>query len=115
MMHFQTPSRSLALVIPAMAYLFGLAAPAYSVEAQHGSRDITCMNTSSGTKWQIKVDYDQKTVDANQASIGDTQISWRDAKDGWRYSLDQKTGDLRAVVPSATGGSIYFYRCMLDH
>jgi len=99
----------------AAALVIGTAAPAISVEAQHGERAITCMNKSSGTTWQIKVDYDHSTVDTNPASISDAKIAWRDANDGWRYTLDLKSGDLTVVLASSMGGNMYFHRCLLDH
>jgi hypothetical protein len=106
-------SRSLAGL--AAALVIGTAAPAISVEAQHGERAITCVNKSSGTTWQIKVDYDHNTVDTNPASISDAKIAWRDANDGWRYTLDLKSGDLTVVLASSMGGNMYFHRCLLDH
>jgi hypothetical protein len=117
-MNFRTLTRPMAVITTPMAYLglaYSFAAPAISLEAEHGERAITCMNKSSGTTWQIKVDYDQKTVDSNPASISDTKIAWRNAKDGWRYSLDLKTGDLTVVLASSMGGNMYFHRCLLDH
>ena len=106
-------SGSLAVATVALAY--SAAAPALSIEALHGQRAITCVNKSSGTTWQINVDYDHGTVDANPASISDTKIAWRDANDGWRYTLDLKTGDLTVVFASSMGGNTYFHRCQLDH
>ena len=99
----------------AAALVVGVAAPAVRAEPQHGERAITCMNKSSGTTWQIKVDYDHSTVDTNPASISDTKIAWRDANDGWRYALDLKSGDLTVVLASSMGGNMYFHRCLLDH
>jgi hypothetical protein len=103
------------LAVIAAALVIGIAAPAISVEAQRGERSITCMNKSSGTTWQIKVDYDHGTVDTNPASITDAKIAWRDANDGWRYTLDLKSGDLTVVLASSMGGNMYFHRCLLDH
>jgi hypothetical protein len=103
------------LAVVAAALVVGIATPAISVETQHGQRAITCMNKSSGTTWQIKVDYDRDTVDANPASISDAKIAWRDANDGWRYTLDLKSGDLTVVLASSMGGNMYFHRCLLDH
>ena len=99
----------------AAALVIAIAAPAVSAEPQHGERAITCMNKSSGTTWQIKVDYDHSTVDTNPASISDSKIAWRDANDGWRYTLDLKSGDLTVVLASSMGGNSYFHRCLLDH
>src|SRR5262249_18347634 len=114
------PTKSMArqtrpLAMIAAALVIGVAAPAISAEAQHGERSITCMNKSSGTTWQIKVDYDRDTVDTNPASINNSTIAWRDANDGWRYSLDLKSGDLTVVFASSMGGNMYFHRCLLDH
>ena len=107
--------RTRSLTVFAAALVVGIAAPAISNEAQHGERSITCVNKSSGTTWQIKVDYDHGTVDTNPASISDTKIAWRDANDGWRYTLDLKSGDLTVVLASSMGGNMYFHRCLLDH
>ena len=110
MTKLRRPLAGLAAVL-----VIGIATPAVSAEAQHGERAITCMNKSSGTTWQIKVDYDHNTVDTNPASISDSKIAWRDANDGWRYTLDLKSGDLTVVLASSMGGNSYFHRCLLDH
>ena len=99
----------------AAALVIGVAAPAVSAEPQHGERAITCMNKSSGTTWQIKVDYDHSTVDMNPASISDAKIAWRDANDGCNYTLDLKSGDLTVILASSMGGNSSFHRCLLDH
>jgi hypothetical protein len=89
-----------------------VAAPA--IGARHGAAAVTCTNPASGASWQIRIDYDRGTVDSNPASIGDASISWRDASDGWTYTLDRKTGNLTAVVASATGGNFLHDRCALE-
>lgn len=92
-----------------------VAAPAASgAQARHGEAAVTCTNPASGASWQIRIDYDRGTVDSNPASIGDASISWRDASDGWSYTLDRKTGNLTAVVASATGGNFLHDRCALE-
>jgi hypothetical protein len=106
-------TRSLAAATLTLAYT--ATAPALSIEALHGQRAITCTNKSSGTSWQLNVDYDHGTVDSNPASISESKIAWRDANDGWRYTLDLKTGDLTVVFASSMGGNTYFHRCQLDH
>jgi outer membrane protein assembly factor BamB len=106
-------TRSLAAAGAALAVMAG--ASASSAELQHGEKAITCMNKSSGTTWQIKVDYDHDTVDTNPATITDSKITWRDTNDGWRYALDLRTGDLTVVFASSMGGNMYFHRCLLDH
>ena len=72
---------------------------------------ITCTNTASGASWQIRIDYDSSTVDSNPAQISASEISWHDARDGATYTLDRKSGNLKAVVASSTGGYFLFHRC----
>ena len=89
----------------AAALAIGIAAPAVSAEPQHGeARHHLHQSSRSGTTWQIKIDYDNGTVDSNPASISDAKISWRDANDGGNYTLDRKSGDLTVVLASSTGG-----------
>ena len=83
-------------------------------EAQHGETAITCTNPASGASWQIRIDYDQSTVDSNPARISDAQISWHDAKDGGNYTLDRKSGNLTVIVASSTGGYFLYDRCRLE-
>ncbi|HLL27333.1 MAG TPA: hypothetical protein VKT73_06745 [Xanthobacteraceae bacterium] len=100
-----------------LAAAFGVLAVAVSAPAMgQVQREIaiTCSNTTSGASWQIKIDYDHKTVDSNPASISDAKISWRDAKDGLNYTLDRKSGNLTVVFASSTGGSFFYHRCKLD-
>ncbi|HXQ84389.1 MAG TPA: hypothetical protein VN769_10020 [Xanthobacteraceae bacterium] len=108
-------ARPVAAMAIGSALMLGFAAPALSIEAQHGERAITCTNPVSGATWQIKIDYDRQTVDSNPARISDAEISWRDAKDGWGYTLDRKSGNLRVVLASATGGNFLYDRCKLDN
>jgi len=76
---------------------------------------LTCTNPASGTTWQIRIDYQGKTVDANAADISDATISWHDPKDGGNYTLDRQSGKLTFVAPSSTGGYMVFDRCNLEH
>lgn len=74
---------------------------------------VTCVNPSSGTTWEIDIDYNHATVDDNPASISESEISWRDRRDRWNYSLNRKTGKLTIIVASSTGGYMQFDRCKL--
>jgi len=103
-------TRSFAVAILASAA--GLAASA-SGAAPHGAVAVTCTNPSSGTNWQISIDYDQRTVDSYPARISDAEIAWHDAKDGGNYTLDRKSGALTVVVASSTGGFFLYHRCAL--
>jgi hypothetical protein len=82
-------------------------------QAQRGASPITCTNPSSGFSWQIKVDYDGKTVDANPALFTETEIRWRDS-DGRNYSLDRKSGLLTIIFASSTGGNFLYDNCKLE-
>jgi hypothetical protein len=74
---------------------------------------IVCTNPASGTQWQIRIDYDKRTVDANSARFSATEISWRDMHDGSNYTLNRKSGDLTMVAASSTGGYFLHHRCKL--
>jgi hypothetical protein len=86
-----------------------------NAEPQHGPVAVTCTNPYSGVTWQIKINYDQHTVDANPAEIDEATISWRDSANGWRYALDRKTGKLTVTVASATGGNFLYDSCKLGN
>lgn len=87
----------------------------FTAEAPRGEKTITCTNPASGASWEIKIDYDRRTVDSNPARIGDAEITWRDLKDGWNYTLDRKTGNLTVIIASATGGNFLYDRCKLEN
>jgi hypothetical protein len=86
-----------------------------SANAQKGETAVTCTNPYSGATWQIRIDYDRRTVDANPARINEATISWRDAKDGWNYTLDRKSGKLTVILASATGGNFLYDQCKLEN
>jgi len=92
----------------------GLAVPTANGDAQQNETAITCTNPVSGASWQITIDYGKATVDANPAAITAAEISWFDPKDGGNYTLDRKSGDLRASVASSTGGFFRRSRCGLE-
>jgi hypothetical protein len=96
--------------------IIGIAALAASLGTQADAREtrVTCINPASGTHWQIRIDYDRRTVDSNSASISAGEISWRDASDGSNYKLDRKSGALTMVAASSTGGYFLHHHCALD-
>ena len=100
-----------AMTIAAMA----VALAGSALAAPVGQRAITCTNPASGTQWQIKIDYDNSTVDSNPAQISEGDISWHDPSDGGNYTLDRKSGNLTVVVASSTGGYFLYDRCKLDN
>lgn len=71
----------------------------------------SCRNTTSGTTWQITIDFAESRVDSYPAQISSTEISWRDAKEGGTYTLDRQTGELTFVAPSSTGGYFLHHQC----
>lgn len=106
------PSRPLVLGICMLAA--GMALGAEDAKAQPGQTALTCTNPSSGTSWQIKIDYDKSTVDSIPAQISDAKISWHDAKDNINYTLDRSSGSLTEIVPSSTGGYALIHQCALN-
>ncbi len=102
-----------------VAALAGLAlaaiCPAGVSAAPVGQAAVTCTNPVSGAHWQIKIDYDHRTVDAYPARIGDTEISWHDVSDGGHYTLDRASGKLTVVVASSTGGYFLYDTCELKN
>ncbi len=107
------PARLLGAAISfAITVAVGVVADA---EPQHGEIAVACTNPYSGAIWQIKIDYDRRTVDSNPAEIDDGTISWRDATNGWYYVLDRKSGKLTVTLVSATGGNFLHDQCKLDH
>ena len=91
-------------------------AMAASLAARADAREtsVTCVNPASGAHWQIRIDYDRRTVDSNSASISAGEISWRDASDGDNYTLDRRSGELTMVAASSTGGYFLHHHCDLD-
>jgi hypothetical protein len=108
-----------SIMVAAWTILAGLATltvgtAVCAVESQRGETAITCTNPVSGTSWQIKIDYDRRTVDSNPARIGEATISWHDATDGGNYTLDRKSGTLTVIIASATGGNFLYDHCRLE-
>ena len=108
--------RPLAVIqtLVACGLLVALAAP-HAQAQRSGSVAVTCANLTSGATWQIKIDYDRRTVDSNPARITEAEIKWRDESDGGNYTLDRKTGNLTVVVASSTGGYFIYDRCKLEN
>jgi hypothetical protein len=72
---------------------------------------LTCTNLVSGFSWQIRINFEQGTVDSNPARITITEISWHDGTDGGNYTLDRKSGSLTVIFASSTGGYFLHDRC----
>ncbi len=114
-MGFSVMARILASVFVGGTLAVCLATAAANAEGGRGTTAVTCTNVSSGASWQIKIDYDRRTVDSNPANISDSEISWRDANDGWYYKLDRKSGNLTVTLASATGGNFLYDHCKLEN
>jgi hypothetical protein len=95
--------------------LAGFLVSTVSGDAQGGTTAITCTNPTSGTSWQISIDFDKATVDSNRAEITGAKISWFDPADRGNYTLDRTSGDLTAIVASSTGGYFRHGRCSLEN
>ena len=93
----------------------GFLASTINGNAQGGATAITCTNPTSGTSWQISIDFDKATVDSNRAEITGAKISWFDPTDHGNYTLDRTSGDLTAIVASSTGGYFRRGRCSLEN
>jgi hypothetical protein len=104
-------NRAAVVALGAVAAVMALTAAA--ANAQPSPAAITCTNSSSGTTWQISIDYGKSTVDSSPARISDSTISWHDAKDNINYSLDRSSGSLTEIVPSSTGGYALIHQCAL--
>jgi hypothetical protein len=98
--------RTLAAAVAAMS---PLALP--NAGAAEAPTILTCTNLVSGASWQIRIDFERRTVDSNPARISSTDISWHDAKDGGNYELDRKSGALTVIFASSTGGYFLHDRC----
>ena len=105
------PNRILVVGMACLAA--GLVVPPTNGHAQGRETAITCANPVNGASWQILIDYDKATVDSYPAKISRTEISWFDRKDSGNYTLDRKSGNLRATVASSTGGYFRYSRCNL--
>jgi hypothetical protein len=103
------------LTVGVVALAIGIAISAGGSQAQSGETAITCTNPVSGATWQIKIDYDQHTVDSNPAHFSETEIAWRGEKDRWNYKLDRKSGNLTIVLASSTGGNFLYDHCKLEN
>jgi len=114
-MGFSVMVRVFVRLVAMETAVFAVGIAAGNAETAGGATALTCTNLSSGASWQIKIDYDRRTVDSNPASISDTEISWRDANDGWYYRLDRKSGNLTVTLASATGGNFLYDHCKLEN
>ncbi len=105
----------------ALRWALGTAvAAALAVGAPHSGASqpgaiVTCTNLASGFTWQIRVDFQGKTVDSNPARISSTEVSWHDAKDGGNYTLDRKSGNLTVIFASSTGGYFLHDSCRMQN
>ncbi len=104
-----------APIAVAAAGAIGSALEAQAQTGSLGAASIACTNPASGATWQVRIDYDQSTVDANPARISDATISWHDAKDSGNYTLDRKSGELTVTIASSTGGYFIHDRCKPEH
>ena len=79
--------------------------------AQAAEITFLCINSSSGTIWNLKVDDERQTVDSFPAEFTTTRIAWHDSVRGGFYDLDRNSGLLTFRNASSTGGYILHHRC----
>ena len=72
---------------------------------------LDCTNPSSGTTWNVAVDFDRRLVDSFPADITDSSITWRDTLHGGTYEFDRVTGQLTMRNASSTGGYFLHDQC----
>ena len=70
-----------------------------------------CVNSSSSTTWNLKVDDERQTADSLPAEFATTRIAWHDSVRGGFYDLDGNSGLLTFRNASSTGGYILYHRC----
>src|SRR5262245_36559328 len=95
--------------VSAGVLLFAIAAVAGSAKdtpeiTRPRAETVRCTNPSSGATWQIRIDYDKRTVDSFPATISKLEINWQDPQHGGYYSLDRRSGELIVRFASSTGG-----------
>lgn len=72
---------------------------------------LTCTNPSSGTTWDVAVDFDRHTADSFPANISESSIAWEDTVHGGNYEYDRASGVLTFSNASSTGGYFLYHRC----
>ena len=106
-----------------LAVTLGLAVAALAASISEGgaqpgrqSRDnqisqFQCTNPTSGTSWDVKVDYDRSTADSFPAEITGSRIAWHDTVHGGYYYLDRASGALTFMNASSNGGYTLHHTC----
>lgn len=97
------------ILVAALAAASGLFLP--KAGAADARTVLVCTNLVSGVRWQIRIDFEHRTVDSSPARISSSEISWHDPHDGGNYALDRKSGDLTVIFASSTGGYFIHDRC----
>jgi hypothetical protein len=72
---------------------------------------LTCTNPSSGTTWDVAVDFDRRMADSFPADISDSSIAWQDSTHGGIYEFDRASGVLTFRNASSTGGYFLHDQC----
>jgi hypothetical protein len=96
-------------VLPRALLALLLSAAPISVRANETI--LTCTNPSSGTTWDLKVDFDRHRVDSFPAEITDQWITWQDAPRQGIFEFNRVSGDMTMRGPSSMGGYFLFYHC----
>ncbi|HUO43339.1 MAG TPA: hypothetical protein VMT94_00315 [Burkholderiales bacterium] len=83
----------------------------YSSKADASPQILRCTNTTSGVSWDVKIDYQNGTVDGFPAVIANDNIKWNDNLRGGHYQLDRASGNMTVIFASSTGGFMLNHKC----
>jgi hypothetical protein len=81
------------------------------LSARAAESTLLCVNSSSGTTWNLKIDDERQTADSFPAEFTTTRIAWHDSVRGGFYDLDRKSGLLTFRNASSTGGYMLYHQC----
>jgi len=98
-------------VLPIALFVSGLLLLAPWRVASAATATLRCTNPTSGTTWDIKIDYQNSTADSFPAEIKEGNIKWYDVLHGGHYEFDRASGDLTVIFASSTGGFTLKDKC----
>lgn len=99
--------RALATAVFPACILAGAFHAALGAELGNAAPEIAilhCHNATSGTAWNVAVDFEKNTVDSFPAQITPDEIAWHDTRENRYYSFTRASGILNIHYASSTGG-----------
>ncbi len=79
--------------------------------ANAATATLRCTNQSSGTTWDVTINFQSSTADSYPATITKGSIKWHDMQHGGHYEFDRASGDLTVIFASSTGGFTIKDKC----